>query len=666
MCDWWQGRPWRLIQTNLREIDMRDIDAAQVAADLKTFKANVLMLNAAGIIASYPTSLPFHFQSPYLQGDSLQTIIAMCHEASIHVVARTDFSKVRRPLYEAHPEWAYVSSQGEIVEYNGDVHVCINGEYQQTYALKIIEELFETCDFDGIFFNMGGYQTRDYSGTYYGPCHCENCQRAFGEMFGLPLPEVEDLDDPVFRKYTVFKRRTRRAHQEKVYRFISERWPTVCIANHLEFGRGFIRQESNTALGRPLPHWQYSASDNTKWAVTNYPAMMSSNTTVDFIDYPYRHVAVSPHQQALRLAQSLANGGALDYYLIGRLDNHEDRSGFEGIRDIFHYHAAHEAVYSDLCSKAEIALLDGPYADREEFRGWFRFLTENHFLFDTVRVDVALSLPWEKYRAVIVPNLEALEDALAERLDAFVAAGGTLVAVYRSGFRDGVYEARKTPVLRSLGLEAVLRERASMRASYFKFETKADFPRFADTDLVYMDGPYLYAQYAEGAEPRLKLIPPHNFGPPERCYYTLTTDHPGFVVHPYGQGRAVYLPWLPGRLFYRQGHTNTWDFCADLLAGVAELTPIGGNVPPQVEVTLFEKPDGGCQVFHLVNGSGHFGTSFFAPVVMTDLEVRIPCAREPSTVESLRERQACAYQWENGCLTITIPRLQLFEALKIS
>ena len=66
---------------------------------------------------------------------------------------------------------------------------------------------------------------------------------------------------------------------------------------------------------------------------------------------------VSPHQQALRLAQNLANGGALDYYLIGRLDNHEDRSGFEPIKEIYHYHAANEAAYTDNRSKANIALL---------------------------------------------------------------------------------------------------------------------------------------------------------------------------------------------------------------------------------------------------------------------------------------------------------------------
>ena len=126
MADWWDNRPWRQIQTNLREIDMLDIDAKQFAADLQSFKANSVMFNAAGIIASYPTKLPFHFQSPFLTGDSMADVIAACHAVGIMVTARTDFSKVRRPIYEMHPDWAYRTADGDIVDYNGDVHACIN------------------------------------------------------------------------------------------------------------------------------------------------------------------------------------------------------------------------------------------------------------------------------------------------------------------------------------------------------------------------------------------------------------------------------------------------------------------------------------------------------------------------------------------------------------
>jgi len=670
---WWQSQQWRLIQTNLREIDMLDIDAQQVVEDLRSFKANVLLLNAAGIIASYPTELPFHFQSPYLKNDSLQDILDACHNAGVRVMARTDFSKVRRPIYEEHPDWAYISPDGEIVDYNGDVHVCINGPYQQVYALKIIEELFETLDFDGIFFNMGGYQTRDYSGNYYGICHCQHCQREFEAMYGLSLPEVEDLSDPLYRTYLEFQQRTLAAHRAKVYHFITERWPDICIANHTEFNRGFIRQESNTAIERPLPHWQYSASDNTKWAVRSYLDMLSSNTTVDFIDFPYRHVAVSPHQQTLRLAQNLANGGALDYYLIGRLDNHEDRSGFDGIRDLFHYHAENEETYVDLVSKANVMLLKqrGPHTD--EYRGWFRFLVENHILFDVVRTDAALDVSWEQYDAVIAPELEAMSDALAQRLDAFVEAGGTLIAVGQTGFRDAFYNPRPKPALDSLGIEAVTFVREDMRSSYLKFadpDDKDGFPRMEEIDLVYVDGAYVYATYADHAETRMNLIPPHNFGPPERCYYEQVTSYPGLVVHPFGGGRAIYLPWSPGALFHRQGHLNTAYFCGDLLLRIADVGTVEGNLSPMVEVTRFAKSDGSYDLLHLVNGSGHFGNSFYAPVTMQDVCISIKCESPPQDVIALRgrdlsEEEALTFDWANGLLSIMVSKLQLFEALKV-
>lgn len=664
MSQWWETYAWREIQTNLREIDMADIRAEQVVADLQAFKATLLMINAAGIIASYPTELPFHFQSPYLTGDSLVDIIDACHAADIKVIARTDFSKVRRPIYEMHPEWAYVSKAGEVIDYNGDIAVCLSGDYQQYYALQIIEECLSKHDFDGIFFNMGGYQTRDYSGNYHGPCHCHNCREKFKEMFGLALPTVEDLEDPLFRKYTQFKKTMQRGQQRKVYEFIHERWPQVAVDKHFEFRSGFIRQESNTAIDRALPHWQYSGSDNTKWAVSSFPNMVATNTTVDFIDFPYRHVAVSPHQQQLRLAQALANGGALDYYLIGRLDNHEDRSGYAPIKEIFHYHAANEETYQGLSSKANVAVINGPQANVNEFRGWYRFLTEAHFLFDTLLEETALELSWEKYTAIILPDYQPLSDALAAKINAFVEAGGTVIASGRSGLRDETFTPRATPALHSLGIAAVQRMRTDTRSSYVKVTNKTNFPRLAEIDLLYLDGPYVYADYAVTAQPHLNLIPPHMFGPPERCYYTQVTEHPGYVLNQHGKGKGIYLPWLPGALFYRQGYTNTSEFIADLLEHVAGIAPVGGNLSPMVEVTHFGGD--GFDLVHLVNGSGHFGVSFYAPVTMHELTVRLAYDHEPMSVRGLVSGVDHSYTWADGQLTIQVPRLAVFEALRIA
>jgi hypothetical protein len=325
---WWQGRPWRLIQTNLREVDMRDIEAARYVESLRSFDATVAMINTSGIIASYPTRLPFHIPSAFLTGDSLESIVEACHEAGIRVIARMDFSKVRRALYERHPEWAYRRSDGEIVDEHGDVHVCPSGGYQQVCAPQIVEETITTLDVDGVYVNMAGFQTRDYAGRSHGICHCPSCADGFEAMFGLGLPEAEDPNDPVYRRYAVFKRRTLRALDERIHETIRRSRPDVAIDRSFEDGRGFVRQESNTALDR-REDWPYSASENTTWVVRSFPEMVSSNSSVDFIDYPVRHVAVSPHLQRLRLVQvprrppgglrraALARGGGRGHRRVG-------------------------------------------------------------------------------------------------------------------------------------------------------------------------------------------------------------------------------------------------------------------------------------------------------------------------------------------------------------
>lgn len=662
---WWFKRHWRQIQTNLREIDMLDMDAERFVADLQSFKATNVLINTAGIIASYPTKHPYHFQSPFLKGDSLAQVIEACHKADITVMARTDFSKVRRPIYEQHPEWAYVSPKGEIVDYNGDVHVCFNSDYQQKHAFEIIEEALTTHDFDGLFFNMGGYQVKDYSNIYHGICQCSKCQERFDREYGLALPKAEDMNDPVFRKYLNFKRDTLQLHSRRVYEFVKSIRPNIVISNNKEQG-GVMRYESYTEVHFPLPHWQYHASDNTKFVAGSYAPAIPMNGSTNFIGIQYRHVSVSPAQQELRMAQNLANAGAMDYYIIGRPDNHQDKTGFERIKKMFHFYADHEEEYASLASKAEIAVLHGGIANQNEFRGWFRFLTENHFLFDTVMMDAALSVPWDKYKAVIVPGFESISDEVCAKLDAFAAAGGTVISVGQAAFRSYDFELRDKPALQCLGVDSYELVRSDMLSAYFRLETDLPLPRMEQTSLTYLHGNYIYAKYNDNVRKHLKLIPPHNFGPPERTYYTIVTDNPGFTVHPYGKGQGIYIPWEPGTLFHRQGYTTTTDLIADVLEQAAGLQPVKSNVSPMVEVTLHEKKDEGSLLLQLVNTSGHFGVTFYDPVTMHGLEVTVACAKQPSEVRSLVSGQPVSFAWKDGELAMKLPPLELLEAVKIS
>ena len=641
---------------------MADIDAERYVASLKELHATVAMINTSGIIASYPTALPFHVQSAFLCGDDLATVIDACHAADIKVIARTDFSKVRRELSAGHPEWASVRADGRVIEDAGDVHVCPAGPYQQEYAPRIVEETITFLDVDGIYFNMAGFQTRDYRGNDHGICHCGACDAGFRSMFDLTLPTSSDLDDPVFRRYLVFQDRTTRATKERLDAVIRQLRPDMAIDRPSDDGGGFVRQESSTALDRTPPEWPYSASANTRWVVSSLPRTVSSNSSVDFVDFPVRHVSVSPDRQRLRLAQALANGGGLDHYVIGRLDDRADLSGLAPVREIFGFHAAHEEDYKNLRSCAPIALATSRWSP-EEFRGWFRVLAEHHFLFDTLSIDKADRSLLSRYAALILPDHQPISDDVAARIDRFVEEGGTLVATGRTAWRDGELEPRPAPVLRCLGIERVREVRTDMRGAYFAVDDDAAFPRLAGSDLVFLDGVYVDAEYRSGSKHLLRMIPPGPFGPPERCVLPAATGEPGLVIRRFGEGRVLYLPWSCGALVDRHGQTNTSSFAADVLERHAGMAPVGGNLSAMVEVTLFVQPHASAYVLHLVNGSGSWAGA--RPVPMHDLEIVISFRGEPMNVRGLVAGGHLGWHAADTRLTIQVPELHLFEAIRI-
>jgi hypothetical protein len=653
------------VQTNLREIDMADIDAERYVADLVDLHASVAMINTSGIVASYPTSLPFHTPSAFLQGDDLATIIEACHAAGIKVIARTDFSKVRPELHERHPEWASRTADGGIVVDGGDVHVCPSGAYQQECAPRIVEETITVLDVDGIYFNMAGFQTTDYRGVDHGLCHCEVCVEGFRALSGSALPVTRDLDDPTFRRYLVFQRRTIEEAKRRMDATIRRVRPDLAIDRPSDDLGGFVRQESNTALGRIPPEWSYGASSNTKWVVGSLPRTVSSNSSVDFVDYPTRHVSVSPERQRLRLARALANGGGLDHYVIGRLDRRHDRSGLAAVRELFAFHAAHEREYRHLRSAARVALVTGDHESWREYRGWFRVLAEHHVPFDVVLVDRVDDAVLARYDVVILPDHEPIADETARRLDRFVEAGGTLIASGRTGWRTEEQEPRDGPALACLGIEAVLGVRESVRGAYLELGEADGFPRLRDTDLVFLDGPYVDARYRSQAERRLRLIPPGPFGPPERCVLPEATGEPGLVIDRFGAGRALYVPWMCGTLVDRYGFPNTSSFVADVVLEHAGVEAIAENLSPLVEVTWLRQGDGDVHLLHLVNGSGGEGTTCVAPVKMRDVEVIVPFAGEPSRVSGLVVGRDLEWRTADGRLAIQVPELELFEAITV-
>ena len=607
---WWQGYPWRMVQTNFREIDMDGIDAESYAQSLADFGATVVTLNAGGILASYESKLPYHTMSQYLTGSSLKEIIDACHTRGIRMIARMDFSKIPYAVYEQHPDWAFRTADGGIVNQNGFVQTCQNSVYQQEKAIEILKELLNTHPFDGVYCNMSGFVATGYDGSIYGFCTCDRCKAGFKAAFNLDVPDKLDMKDPVAMRYMGFQAGSGKKLRAKMTQVIKAISPEIAVDKV-----DYLRSESHTDIDIPI--WVYSASSNARQ--TSFSGLVCDNASVDYMGFRYRESSVSSGVSVLRQWQNLANAGSTSLYVIGRLDNHRDKSTFEAHKKVFRFHKSHEALLNGLRSAAEVLLVmksQQSRCDPESF-GWIRALTASHVPFDEVKASGVTESALEGKKLVILADAKDLQPAQCELLDAFVQNGGTLVASGDSGVRGDVTS------LKCLGIEKVLERKKAVSTVFTLRDSDTQvLIRSAEAPVIAPGSEIRVCQYAPGVRKLLHTEPEPFYGPPEIAYHTVETENPGLTVNAFGTGKAVSIPWFCGSFYHNEGYPNTLNVMQDVLFEICRLPQIAPGLHPSVELVLKKKEN--KTAVSLINASGLFGNSFFDPIPMADIELHIP------------------------------------------
>ena len=599
-----------MVQTNFREIDMADVDADRFAADLSNFGATVVTLNAGGILASYKSKLPYHTVSNYLRGNSLREILDACHVKGIRVIARMDFSKIPYAVFEQHPDWAFRTADGGIVEQNGFVQTCQNSEYQQEKMLEILEELLTTHPFDGVYCNMSSFIATDYSGKIYGMCTCNRCKTGFKAAFNMDAPTKLDMKDPVAMHYMGFQSGAGKKLREKMNSAIKAINPEIAVDKV-----DYLRTESHTDIGEPI--WVYSASSNSRQTAGGQRNLISDNASADFMGFRYRESSVSPGVMELRQWQNLANSGAVSLYIMGRLDNHRDKSSFAGTQKVFQFHKKHERLLNGLTSTAEVLLVTKAQQARSdaESYGWIRALTASHIPFDEVKSSGIRESVLSGKKAVILADAKDLQPQQCELLDRFGENGGIVIASGDCGVRGNAAS------LNCLGIKKVSGKKRDLMSTVF-VATEPEFVRCVMTPVIAPGGEITEAEYTDSVRMCLRTQPEPLFGPPEVCYAKAETDAPGLTVNNYGAGKGIFIPWNCGSFYHNEGYTNTLNFMQDVLFEICGLPEIAPKLHPTVELVLSRKEN--KKVIALINTSGYFGNSFFNPVPMANIEITLP------------------------------------------
>jgi hypothetical protein len=605
-------------QINLNERDPLDADVGWWVDYWRRTHTQGIVLNAGGIIAFYPTEVPFHHRATFLgDRDLFGELSRAARGNGMAVIARTDSNRADSRVYYEHVEWFAHDADGKPFK-EGDLFVgCIHGPYYAAHIPAVLREVIERYHPDGFFDNSWkGLSRQD------GVCFCPNCVRGFRAATGLDLPRTRDLENATYRRWLQWNVDRRTAVWVENNRLCRELGGPDCL--WIGNTSGDLAGQSNTfrdwealapltpmvvldhqGRGNTRPFWDNGEQGKFIRSILGDDTPMPESMAVFDTGRPrvFRRTARSEPEVRLWWAEGVAGGIRPWWHVLGTVQ--EDRRMLNVMVPLHEWHAAHERYLFDRTPVANVAIVfsqrNVEWYGRNEQED--RCMAPQRGIASALvraRIPYAMVPDWKldaeslrRYRLLILPNIGALSDARVEQLRAFVQAGGSLLATGDSTLYDEWGAARPDFALgdvfgvRSIGVmpQERFREGAEDWGYHTYFRLPADRaarheilrqpPSAAysagwdETDLLCFGGRLRVTEPTEStgphaAQPLLTYVPPFPFRPPEVVWMRQShTEVPTFYAreHPAG-GRVVYAPADVDRLFWRHNHPDHGDLLA--------------------------------------------------------------------------------------------------------
>ena len=243
------------------------------------------------------------------------------------------------------------------------------------------------------------------------------------------------------------------------------------------------------------------------------------------------------------------------------------------------------------------------------YRGMFRFLSEEHMPFA-----VSDNMDWLGKREF---DLVIATDWAPPELSQYLAKGGRVLIV--------------SPRPPEITTPRVIATHKGAQ-SYFRVRNYDLFPSLKLTNLIMLDGDYTEVE-GDGSN-SLSFVPSSMIGPPEKIHVDMTnTTKTGIVF--FNDGRATWIPWDLGGLYYRHSLPAHAGLLRDVVNRLLPKRQLRTNAHPLVEMTLMRQAN--RTLLHLVNLSGHSDTAYFDPLPMSGIRVQV-AGRLRQRAWSRRER----------------------------
>jgi hypothetical protein len=699
-------KPWytqvkRCGQTNMNEKDLLGVDVEAWADYWASLKLDAVLLNGGGIVAYYPTRIPYHHRSKFLTDrDVLGEFITAVKKRGIRVMARMDPNFAYEDALQARPEWFQRTAGGQPLhdpESTWLFRTCMFSTYFTEQFVAILREISSLYDIDGFFTN--GWPSTGAPRL----CYCENCRRVYRDKVG-GIPQKTLPSDLAYRKFFD-------VHMDRIQEIWrlwdktakEKRWDRVFAGNlhtniravknlkKLAEVASWFNIDGQDRGGDDHPLWYCAQQGRVAQSVmmgrtltNSLGAYASTNYTI------WRHTSKSPEEAILWLAETAAAGMAPKYHWLGGspVDNRWRETG----RKFYQWMARHDRHFRNKRSLADIAILYSqstltrygagrPERDRaapsDSFQGIYYALLEGRFLFDFVHEDKLDAESLEQYKTLILPNVAYLSDHQCEQLRAFVRRGGSLLATFETSLYNEWGDPRPEFGLGDvLGVKRASETQGPLRNSYARVENPEHqiLNGIGPTEILPGAVYRVPVRLIQPGPLVLSYIPPYPSHPPEMVYPRIErTDEPAVVLTSKGASRIAYFPGDVDRSCWRTSNTDLDLLLQNTIRWVRGDTAMESSAPVQVDgegvMELFAWETEPGYAIHLVNYTNpHMLAGWvrrFYPAGRQEITVKIPEHVKISAAQALRFERKLPFRREGELIRFEIPLVVDYEVVAL-
>ena len=680
----WQVKIRRVGQSNMTEHDPAVMNIEEWADYWHAAGTEVVFVSVTGILAFYPSKVPFHRWGKFLNGeDFFGKCTTAAKKRGMRVVARMSPDLNWPDALAAHPQWAMRNPDGSPQLHGEDTQLfrtCMFSSYMDDYVPAIMREINSLYDVDCFYTNgwppLGSLPD----------CHCAICSKL--PATGTPAYWRAFND----RLFSLWQRYDGIAKEKKQDSFFFAN-----LGGNVHAGPNLARLGAISAWFQGDNQGRTN-SDPAIWGCALQArvckAVLGDKSFAANINAAYstglvrwRNSSKNPEESRMWMHEAVAGGLPLYNHFIGSEDGFcEDRRWQKVGEEVFAWSAKYDAHLTPRRSLADIGVIigqstqvlyKGPGAAHsanymhETTQGIYETLLAGRFAFDFVHEELLVPERLSKYRVLLLPNIAMLSDKQCGQIRDYVRRGGSVMASFETSLYDENLQRRSNFALADLFGIRRAGEVVGTNGNAYYGRIEQQHPILDGfTGTNWIPGAQNRVPLEQVSNPVLTVVPGFVQYPPELAYPPLShTNEPAVVLRESGASR---LAWFPGdieRTYWLTGHGDLLRLMHNTLQWLAHgerLVQVEGD--GFVELFAWETTPGyAVHLLNYTNPNAHHGwVGSVFPLGPQQVSMRLPAGVRVKKIELLRAGNSVPFSVEDQTLWFTLPRIGDYEAAAIT